>query len=874
MNLFSSIKDFFQSYLLAFITAFILLGVTVFIFLDTYNKVKERNELLFELRADNVSAAVEKRMNDYIQVLKSAQALFVVSDTVTLEEWAEFVKVLNVEENYPGVLGIGYAVVIAPDQVAALEERVQSAGFPEYKLWPDSARSNYTSILYLEPFNARNRRAFGFDMFTEPIRRKAMRRAMDSGKPALTGMVKLVQETDVAIQKGFLLYLPLYQQEQPVQTSRQRRSALKGFIFAPFRVKDLIRAIFSNRFTDLDVEIYDGPIIQDELLLFDSNSLNDGKSDLFRIRPIHVATQTWQMQIRAMPGFGYETNFPWFILAGGLIVSSLVFLIMSSLINIRRSNNLRQLITDNATASLFIVNRDDYCTFVNPAAEELTGFSADEIIQQRLHELIHHSHPDGSPFPAAECPIVRALQKKTSFYNHESNIIHKSGKFIQVSINAQPIIENGKLVSHLLEVRDISHEKRSENALREKNQNLQTLNKIGKNLSAELELKKLLQVVTDSCTELTAAQFGAFFYNARRDDEQALMLYSLSGADAKDFENFPIPRATHIFEPTFKGEGVIRSADITKDDRYGKNAPYHGLPENHLPVKSYLAVPVISRGGEVLGGLFFGHSAVDVFTKSAEEIVKGVAAQAAIAIDNSRLFETISHKNEELTKINNDLDNFVYTASHDLKAPVLNIEGLIYALISSLEKNKPERIREIIDKIQLSIQKFKETIHALTQVAKTNKHIDDESINFRMKDLLDDILFSINDMVEDSGATIDLDISCNEVNFSKANMSSILINLFTNAIKYSSPDRTPRISFVCRQEDNNLILRIEDNGLGISESYLDKIFTMFKRYHTHVEGTGIGLYLVKRIVENYGGTVSVESELDRGTTFTIVLPGR
>jgi PAS domain S-box-containing protein len=877
MKLFLGIKDFFQSYLLAFITAVVLLAITILIFLETYNKVKERNEQLFELRSDNVSAAVEKRMQDYVQVLKSAQALYLVKDTVTREEWAGFIAALSVDENYPGIQGIGYSIVLSQDEVSPFEEKVRAAGFPEFNIWPDSARPVYTSILHLEPFNLRNRRAFGFDMYTEATRRKAMHRARDTAKPVLSGIVKLVQETSIEVQNGFLLYLPLYRKGMPITTARERRKALKGYIYAPFRINDLIQAIFKNRFTDLDVEIYDGPVINDDALLFDSNNIyqepTEERMDLFSIRPIRIASHTWQMHIRAMPGFGYEINFPWFILGGGMLVSGLIFLIMSSLINIRRSNNLRQLITDNATASLFIVNKDDYCTFVNPAAEELTGYTAEELCKNQLHSIIHHSHTDGTTFPAEECPIVKSLKKKTSFYNHESHIIHKSGKYFQVSVNAQPILENGMVVAHLLEVRDISQEKLSEYALKEKNRNLQTLNNIGKNLSAELELKKLLQVVTDSCTELTGAEFGAFFYNAANEEEQSSMLFTLSGAQHEEFENFPMSRETPVLEKTFRGEGVIRSGDITKDEKYGKDLPLDGMPVNHLPVRSYLAVPVVSRGGEVLGGLFFGHSGADVFTKSAEDIVKGVAAQAAIAIDNSRLFETISHKNDELLKINSDLDNFVYTASHDLKAPVLNIEGLVYALVAAMEKNKPERIHDIIDKIQLSIHRFKETINALTQVAKTNKHIDDELINFEMQELLDDVLFSINDMVENSGAILDLNVSCGELNFSKANMRSILINLFTNAIKYRSPERVPHIKFSCKKEGKKLVLIIADNGLGISGSHLGKIFTMFKRYHTHVEGTGIGLYLVKRIVENYGGTVEVESELNKGTTFTLVLPG-
>src|SRR6202012_2529093 len=131
------------------------------------------------------------------------------------------------------------------------------------------------------------------------------------------------------------------------------------------------------------------------------------------------------------------------------------------------------------------------------------------------------------------------------------------------------------------------------------------------------------------------AEFGAFFYNVINPSGESYMLYTLSGAPIEAFSKFPMPRNTEVFAPTFSGASIVRSDDITKDPRYGKNEPRRGMPEGHLPVRSYLAVPVVSRTGEVLGGLFFGHAEVGRFTEDAEELVRGVAGQAAVAIDNA-----------------------------------------------------------------------------------------------------------------------------------------------------------------------------------------------------------------------------------------------
>ena len=859
-------------------SALLLLTLTFFVYFETYQRVKERNEVLFSIRAEAAKNAIEKRIQDYTQILRGAQAFINVSDTISRQEWKSYVETLHVDRNYPGILGIGYSRFFPDEKLNVFEEAVRKAGFQDFKVWPEKDRDFYSSILYLEPFNKRNQRAFGYDMFTNPTRREAMKRAGGTGQPALSGMVTLVQETNVGVQKGFLLYLPVYQQGKTPVTLTERRSQLKGFVYSPFRVNDLMNGIFRGRYEDLDIEIYDGLDMEEEALLFDKNpflSFEDVPQlfDLQLQSSLTVAGHRWQVYIRALPDFGYETTFPWFILGGGVLMSVLLFFVMFSMANIRRSTYLNEVITDNATAALFILDTKDYCTFMNPAAEILTGYTFEEIQQDTLHSMVHHSHPDGSYFQPENCPILQTLNRKGVLINEEDVFFRKNGEQINVSINARPIYERGRVAAFLLEVRDITQEKQNEIALKRKNRDLQTLNHIGKNLSAELELQKLLQEVTDSCTELSGAEFGAFFYNKLgAQNEGAYTLYALSGAAHKAFEHMPMPRATQVFEPTFKGQAVIRSEDITQDPRFGKNAPFNGMPAGHLPVKSYLAIPVISRSGETIGGLFFGHSKRGVFSENAEEIVGGVASQAAIAIDNSRLFETISNKNTELLRINSDLDNFVYTASHDLKAPVLNIEGLLYALQLSMEKDKPEQIGKIMEMMNVSVIKFKETIQALTDVARTNKNLDEKVEEVDLREILEDIRLSINEQIMEAGARIQPELDCSGLRFSKANMRSILLNLITNAIKYRSPERLPLISVCCRVEKDKVTIKVKDNGLGVPASQLSKIFVMFKRYHTHTEGTGVGLYLVKRIVENYGGTIEVESTEGQGSTFIINLP--
>ncbi len=178
----------------------------------------------------------------------------------------------------------------------------------------------------------------------------------------------------------------------------------------------------------------------------------------------------------------------------------------------------------------------------------------------------------------------------------------------------------------------------SARVMHEEAQILELLNKVGTAVAAEIDLERPVQVVTDAATELSGAAFGSFFYNVVDEKGEAYTLYTISGVPREAFSKFTMPRNTAVFGPTFSGEGIVRSDDITMDPRYGMNAPYRGRPEGHLPVRSNLAVPVKSRSGEVLGGLFFGHPEVGVFGERAERIVAAIAVQAGIAIDKARLY--------------------------------------------------------------------------------------------------------------------------------------------------------------------------------------------------------------------------------------------
>ena len=208
---------------------------------------------------------------------------------------------------------------------------------------------------------------------------------------------------------------------------------------------------------------------------------------------------------------------------------------------------------------------------------------------------------------------------------------------VQLAQMAANAIETLELLTRERAAR-LEAEETGRRLLREK-QRAEALHRVGQAIAGRLELHEIVQLATDAARELTPAQFGAFFYNVISDAGEAYMLYTLSGVDRSAFERFPMPRNTDIFAPTFTGEGIVRLDDVLVDSRYGHSAPYHGMPEGHLPVRSYLAVPVITSDGEVAGGLFFGHPEPGMFSAEDEHMVAGIAAQSAIAIENARLYQ-------------------------------------------------------------------------------------------------------------------------------------------------------------------------------------------------------------------------------------------
>ncbi|MEO5337171.1 MAG: CHASE domain-containing protein [Magnetospirillum sp. WYHS-4] len=302
--------------------------------------VQERARDRFQFQAQDIKAGIARRMLEYEAVLRSGVGLFAASETVERAEWGAFVETAAIDRYFPGIQGIGYSRIVPPDAKAAHIEAVRAEGFPNYTIRPDGEREVYTAIVYLEPFAGRNLRAFGYDMFSEPVRRTAMERARDTGQAAMSGMVTLVQETDQDVQRGLLVYLPVYRAGMPAGTVEERQAALEGFVYAPFRIKDLMRGILGAGMTDLHFELYDGTTPSAETLLYDSDPGGhrdfgdpEQRPEFTQTSAIQHAGHAWTLHLYTQKGFvtAAEASQPLVVAMGGVLIDLLLFVIIASI---------------------------------------------------------------------------------------------------------------------------------------------------------------------------------------------------------------------------------------------------------------------------------------------------------------------------------------------------------------------------------------------------------------------------------------------------------------------------------------------------------------------------------------------------------------
>ena len=543
----------------------------------------------------------------------------------------------------------------------------------------------------------------------------------------------------------------------------------------------------------------------------------------------------------------------------------------------------------------------------NPAYREITGYSAEDLAGM---DCLAFTHLDDIERSREQLGKLGDRGSRVSF---EKRYIRKDGSVVWIRSNIARIGDGSRLLKI---VEDIGERRRVEEALDAERNYLETLNRVGSALAGELDLERVVQMVTDAGVELTGAQFGAFFYNVENSAGESYTLYTLSGAERSQFERFGMPRNTHVFGPTFRGEGPVRSDDITADPRYGHNPPYHGMPEGHLPVASYLAVPVASRTGEVIGGLFFGHADRARFNERHERLIQGLAAQAAIAIDNARLFGEAQTEIEQrmkaeqaLTVLNETLESRVGEEierrshaeealrqaqkmetigqlsggiAHDFNNLLQIIQGNLTMLRHSLPPEQEKWQRSVANALTGT-----ERAAALTQ----------RLLAFSRRQPLRSKAVDLNLMITDMrellhrtiGETIEIETALEDgllaAQVDENQLENAILNLAINARDAMPDGGRLRIETSSAQVDEKYAashpdaapgsyvrVAVIDTGSGMSPDVLARAVEPFFTTKEVGQGTGLGLSMVYGFVKQSGGYLDVHSVEGKGTSIELFLP--
>ncbi|MFN3402716.1 MAG: PAS domain S-box protein [Cytophagaceae bacterium] len=468
---------------------------------------------------------------------------------------------------------------------------------------------------------------------------------------------------------------------------------------------------------------------------------------------------------------------------------------------------------------IFMLDPDGYISSINKGVESILGYTSEDIIGKHISKFYPKKYID-SGYPEYE---IKEAGEKGRFEDQGWRL-KKDGTLIWVHVVLTPIYKNNKIIGFSKVTKDLTQQKKIEKALKE----------------SEERYRLLVNGIKD---------YAIFMI----DNYGYVNTWNSGAKNITGYENKEII-------------GRHFSVFFTEEDVSA------GLPEYEL-IKAREAGRYEHEGWRVKKGgeRYWANTIVNSISNQEGKVI-GFSKITRDLTDIKKAETDLVKKNAELSKVNADLDNFIYTASHDLKAPISNIEGLLSVLAENIDELgiDDHQIKNLLTMMDISVQRFRKTIFDLTEVTKLQRHFYEDESELEMQPMVDEILDSISTLISGTNAIVNVNI-CSRIRFSKHNIRTILYNLISNAIKYRHPERKPIVEVSCKELEDHYLISVKDNGLGIPDKSKDKLFSMFKRFHDHVEGTGIGLFLVKRIIDNADGKIEVFSKEGEGATFNVYL---
>jgi PAS domain S-box-containing protein len=837
----------------------VLLSCTILVWRIWNNTNEEREKLRYGEYTEQIVNAVTGRLNNYSMILQGGAGLFAASGEITREEWRAYYNYRKIEENYPGIHGVGFCEIIKPSELDHHIQKIRAEGFPEYTVRPGGIRDQYTAIIFMEPFKDRRTRVLGYDMFQDPVRRAAMEKAGDTGSVSISGKVRLIQEKDEDCQAGFLIYVPVYSMGMEVRGVEERRAALKGYVFGVFRMGDFMSGIFHEPLNKVLFRTYDGAEVSRKTLMYESHSSDSDKdpkyNPMFSSRKnIDLYGHQWTLTFETRQSF--ETVVDRYtsmgILAAGCLISILAFLFFRSEEStraralllaeemtsaLRKSEQKYRLLAENSRDVIWTADLEGRLTYISPSIKDMIGFAADEVMAMPMTEYIVREDYE-SLMERLVQEMAKPVSERTFSETFQLRYKTKSGNIVHAEFNASWLQnEQGHIIGIQGNTRDITERKQVMNEL---------LLERAK-LSAALENMDFGVVTCDReganiWMNEAALRFHGF---VTKDDilcriDEFKSEWELYYPDGRimPFDEWPLPRA---IRGDYVREYEAHLRHVKSDLEWDC---------------SYTSVPVRDRDGEVTLIVL----TLQNITERKQAELDRIALKAA----------------EEASRAKSV---FVSSMSHEIRTPLNAILGFAQVMErdSSLNSKQVGHVRTIL-RSGSHLLKLINDILDMSKIESGQTTLN--QVAFSLRQLLDDLEMMFRSRADAKG--LELIIDRDErlplyVVGDEGKLRQIFINLIGNAVKFTELGGVAvrvRAEPSEQQADGKkevlkLLAEVEDTGPGIPGEELDHIFDAFRQAEAGLKegGTGLGLTISRRFAQMMGGELNVRSEVDKGSCF-------
>lgn len=749
-------------------------------------------------------------MDRYEAALIQARGFFLNSPDFSRQTFRNYVESIGILERYPGAQGLGFSIYIRPENLKTHIEKIRREEFKDYRVWPEKPREEYTSILYLEPMDWRNKRAIGFDMMSEEIRNDSMTKARDTNLAALSGGVVLVQETNKNVQLGFNLYLPVYRRGSSYGTVEERRNNLFGFLYMPFRAHDFFRGVFRNGTKLVTFKVFDGHEEADDQLLYDQNQDLRNYKPLFKeTRELELAQHIITVEFSSLPMVqsAVSKSLPYISVLIGLLITILVANIKKNSLKVKRaveeslvSSEKLKLVSDQIPALIAYVNADETFAWVNKAYEKFYNIPLNSFVGQNINFLAsEEDYQKVKPYFEA------AFQGKYGRLELELQNRTFLVDFVP-DVSAKGFLRGIVTFAH-----DITEQVIIRNRLKE----------------SEFHFRRF----ADSINQLAwiAEPDGKITWTNQRWIEY-------TGVDVEMMNKGGWKDVVHTDHLDLLCETLRKSW--------------------YVPESWDVTIQLRSQEGEWRWFLTRGVP----ITNEKNEIIQWLGTSTDVT-DHMKTEESLKDALKSR-------DNFLSIASHELKTPITSLLIQIQMFSRSIEKKdekiyQPEKMNKLIDVLSRQVTRLTRLVDDMLDVSRIQLgKLKIEKEPFDFLELVQEILSRMENNFLAAGIPIPKLVAKGESKgiWDRLRIEQVVVNLFTNALKYG--DGNP-VSVEVQGTDESVILSVKDNGKGIPSEHLERIFNRFERgtEEKEISGLGLGLFISKQIIEEHSGKIWAESEL-------------